>query len=80
MHVAVAYPTLLTSASGPEIGLAAYFGRILIGKASKSALRPALAGRSADVEAVPYRIRPNSGPEARFPVVYDGLNFEIWES
>ncbi len=37
---------------------------ILIGKASKSALPPASAGRRADFEAFPTGIRPKSGPEA----------------
>ncbi len=35
-------------------------GRTLFGKTSKSALRP------ADFEALPTRIRPKSGKEARF--------------
>ncbi len=47
-------------ASGPD------FGRILIGKTSKAVLRP-VKGRRADFEALPMRIRPTSGPEARFP-------------
>jgi hypothetical protein len=46
-------------ASGPD------FGQILIGKASKSALRR--AGPSARREALPTRIRPKSCLEARFP-------------
>ncbi len=41
------------------------FGRILIGKASKLALRP--AGRRADFQALPIRIRPKSSLGVRFP-------------
>ncbi len=47
-------------ASGPD------FSRILIRKASKSALRPK-AGRRADLDVFPTRIRPRSGPEAQYP-------------
>ncbi len=42
-------------ACGPD------FGRILIGKTSKS------AGRRADFEAFPIKIWPKSGPKPRFP-------------
>ncbi len=38
--------------------------QVLVGKASKSVLRPASAGRRVDFEALPIRILPKSGPEA----------------
>ncbi len=47
--------------SGPD------FGRILVGKVSKSALRQTEGRPEADFDAFPIRIRPKSGPEARFP-------------
>ncbi len=62
------YFTNTGNASGPELGLPS---RILIGKASKSALWPAFGRRRADVEVFPSlnpaEIPPGSlvsGPEA----------------
>ncbi len=52
------HPMLRNNASGPEIGLA---GRISAGQPQNPK-----AGRRADFEALPNRIRPKSGPEARF--------------
>jgi hypothetical protein len=59
---------LCNSASGREIGLPGWISR---GDYSghphtRPSGRP-LAGRRADFEALPTRIRPKSGPEARFP-------------
>ena len=50
------HPMLCNSASG-QAGLRPDFDR---------ENRPS-AGRKADFEALPIRIRPKSGPEARFP-------------
>ncbi len=58
------YPILHTSASGPDIGLP---GRIIIGKASKSALRPAEGRPETVFHVFSTIILPKSGPEARFP-------------
>ncbi len=57
------YPVLRNSASGPEIGLP---GRLSAGfQSGKPQNRPS-AGRVADFEAFPNRVRPKSEPEARF--------------
>ncbi len=42
-------------------------GRILSGKTSEWALRPAFDRPEDDFQALPTRIRPKSNPEARFP-------------
>ncbi len=62
------YSMLCTSASGPEIGLP---GRISAGfKSGQPPSRPSgrpSAGRSADFEVFPIRVRSKSDPEAHFP-------------
>ncbi len=62
------YPMLRNSASGPEIGIP---GRISAGfHSGKPRSRPSgrpKAGRRADFEDLPTRIRPKAGPEARCP-------------
>ncbi len=56
---------LRNNASGPEIGLPGrIFGRILDGKTSTSALRPAFGWAEGRFEAFPNRIRPKSGPRS----------------
>ncbi len=47
--------------SGPDVG------RTLIGKPSNRPSGRPSAGRRADFEAFPSRVRPKSGPEARCP-------------
>ncbi len=54
-------PMLRKSASGPD------FGRILVGKHQNRPSGRQKVGRMADFEVFTIRIRPKSGPKARFP-------------